>query len=461
MHKRFLGVFVNALYAQIEGVAQVLDNIEAVGARAICLSPRVAWLSESATRFPDLHVDGHERLVARPVWGLGEARIETTDAYQPDVSLYGAGPYAPGIKPVPSCVDATIPDRLIEDAKRRGMQVHLMFHPLLPPGVRVEDRPTYIDDSRAAPPLVAQNACPNAPAAQTYGLALVQDIAQRYRDVDGLIPDWVEFGAYRFSDHFACFCPHCRRAAKARGFDWEAMRRDVAALWGWCHSLSANELERSRRLLRNPSELLCLLTHYPGFLQFLRFKAETISGFYQKIRQRLIDLGLEKLQVTARGWPPPWNRSSGMDYQRLSTVCDVVAPKLFTFDYSALPRWYGETLLSWNPGLSESETLDALVDWMSLPDDIESRSFADYHIPAPGEPHPARIGAYRPRLDEVVAQAAGGQALCYPIAHAYLPEPQWKRMLAVIRDSRVDGLWVHMYGYLSDRKLEILKQIWR
>ena len=30
----------------------------------------------------------------------------------------------------------------------------------------------------------------------------------------------------------------------------------------------------------------------------------------------------------------------------------------------------------------------------------------------------------------------------------------------LIRDSRVDGMWVHMYGYLSDRKLQILKEIW-
>jgi hypothetical protein len=133
---------------------------------------------------------------------------------------------------------------------------------------------------------------------------------------------------------------------------------------------------------------------------------------------------------------------------------------LFTFAYSALPRWYGETLLAWNPGLSESQILDALVEWMNLSDDIEERSFADYHIPAPTELHPAELEVYRERLDEVVDQVAG-RTKCYPFAHAYLPEPQWKQLIATIRDSRVDGMWVQMYGYLSDRKLETLGQTWR
>jgi hypothetical protein len=34
-------------------------------------------------------------------------------------------------------------------------------------------------------------------------------------------------------------------------------------------------------------------------------------------------------------------------------------------------------------------------------------------------------------------------------------------MIAVIRDSRVNGMWVQMYGYLSDQKLQILSELWK
>ena len=128
-----------------------------------------------------------------------------------------------------------------------------------------------------------------------------------------------------------------------------------------------------------------------------------------------------------------------MDYRTLAEVCYAVTPKLFTFDYSVLPRWYGQTILEWNRQLSESAVLDALVDWMNLPDDIERRSFVNYNIPAPEELHPAKIESYRVRLDEVAAQV-DGKALVYPFAHAYLPERQWKRMVGMVRDSRVDGM---------------------
>jgi hypothetical protein len=349
---------------------------------------------------------------------------------------------------------------MIAEANKRGMHTHILIHPFIPPNVRAEDQPVYVDGSIPQTPQVALSACPNNPAARAYGLALVEDTIQQYLDVDGLFTDWAEYGAYRLEDHFVCFCIYCEQKAQNQGFDWVAIVRDVTATWNWLHSLTPKELERSRRTLRNPSEILELLTHYPGLLEFLRFKAQSVVGFYRRVRRLLDELGRKDVNLSARGWSPPWNRSSGMDYRVLAEVCGAVTPKLFTFDYSALPRWYGQKLLAWNPHLSETEVLDALVEWMNLPDDFERRSFANYHIPAPAEVHPAKLETYRVRLDEVVDQVSG-RASCYPFAHAYLPESQWKRMVALIRDSRVDGMWVQMYGYLSDRKLEILREMWR
>ena len=458
---RFLGIFVNPIYVQNEGIEQVFDNLEAVGAKAICIVPRIARPAEEGQgrRYPDVHMDGYERLVARPVWGKREIYLEGIIAYEPNLSLYEGSPYRPPGWPAPPGVDREVPREMIAEARKRDMQTHILLHPFVPPNIRAEDQPRYVDGSAPQPPQIVLNACLNSPAAEAYGLALIEDAMENYPEVDGLFTDWAEYGAYRLEDHFTCFCRNCEQKANEQGLDWDTIKKDTAALWSWLHSLTSGELERSRRLICNPSELLELLTHYPGWLYFLQFKAKTVLGFYRKVRQLLDNLGLERVGISARGWPPPWNRSSGMDYRALCEVCVAVTPKLFTFDYSALPRWYGQTLLAWNPELAESEILDALVEWMNLPDDFERRSFASYHIPAPTEPHPARVETYRTRLDEVVNQVRG-RALCYPIAHAYLPEAQWKRMIALIRDSRVDGMWVQMYGYLSDRKLQILREMW-
>ena len=456
---KFLGVFVSPLYVQVEGLQRVFDNLESIGTHAICTLPYVFRPSAAGKRFPPLHIDGYERLAARPVWGKREVDLERFLTYAPQAGLYEGCPYKPDAKPVPAELDATLPQRMIEEARRRGMQAHILIHPFLAPRLRLEDHPVYVDASSPTQPPVAASACPNSPAAEAYGLAQLQDIVQNYGEIDGLIPDWVEFGAYRLEDHFSCFCPHCERRARDLGLDWGLIKKDVTALWDHLHALTPRGLEHSRRLLRNPSELLELLMQHPGWVQLLKFKADSIVGFYLKMRRLLDRMGHEEMELAARGWPPPWNRSSGMDYRALAETCGTIAPKLFTFDYSVLPRWYGQSLVRWNPELSESLVLDALVDWMNLHDDLEQRSFAHYHIPAPEELHPARLEVYRTRVDEVVAQVAG-KARCRPFAHAYLPESQWKRMVALLRDSQVDGMWVQMYGYLSDRKLGILRDMW-
>jgi hypothetical protein len=457
---RFLGIVVNPLYVQNEGLQQVFDNLQSVRAGAICISPYVAYPSEKGARFPPLHVDGHARLVARPAWGQHEISLESIRGYAPDLGLYAGTIYKPVVGPAPPGVDTTIPAKMIAEAHKRGMQAHMLMHPFLPPGLRLNDQPMHIDGTRPQPPQVAASACLNAPNAATFGLALIEDSVRHYPSLTGIIPDWVEYGAYALQDHFTCFCPHCQGKAEALGFDWELIRRDVTALWNWLHALTPEDLERSRRVAANPGQLAELLIRYRGWTQFLAFKAASVVGFYHKARQLLDDLGFSSMTISARGWPPPWNRSSGMDYRELAGICTAVTPKLFTFDYSALPRWYGQTLAGWNPALVESDLLDSLVAWMNLPDGLEPRLFAKYRIPAPEEPHPAKIEAYQSRLDEVVDQA-GGRALCYPIAHAYLPEAQWQQMVRLVRDSRVDGMWVQMYGYLSDRKLAILREAWR
>jgi hypothetical protein len=55
----------------------------------------------------------------------------------------------------------------------------------------------------------------------------------------------------------------------------------------------------------------------------------------------------------------------------------------------------------------------------------------------------------------------GGRCRCYAYAHSYRSEAQWKRMIAVVRDSRVDGMWVQRYEYMNDNKLAALKGMWR
>lgn len=455
---KFLGVFLNPVLVQSEGVQPVFDNLESLGVDAIATVSRVAKpASNDGVRFPDLHVDGHRRLLGRPVWGQHEIQLDFYSTFEPNLALYESSGYQPATSRYPG--DGDLLRDIIDEAHERSIAVHLQTHPFLLPGIRPSEQPVYVDGQQPLPPQVNMAACPSNPRARQYGSALVTDTLDHYSDVDGLFTDWAEYGAYALQDHFACFCPHCERQARAAGYDWKRIRHDVTYLWDKLHAVNSDALRRWSRLYWTPSALVEFLAHFPGILDFLRFKADAIVDFYRGVRRDMDEMGLGNVAFSARGWPPPWNRSSGMNYRALAGICNAVTPKLFLFDYSAIPRWYGETLQHWNPSLQEGAILEALLSWLDLPSDLQPGSFERYRIPPPHEQHPVRLDAYAKRIEEVVVQV-GGNARCYPFAHAYLPAQQWCEMVALVRDSDADGMWVQMYGYLSDEKMEILKEEW-
>lgn len=456
--KRFLGMVVNPIYVQEEGLNQVFDNIESAGTTAIGLWPSMIEPANegSGGRMPDLHIDGYKRVLDRPLWGKRALQVRSYPTFQANEELYTESGYRPPAAP-PKSVDSTIPRQMFDEARRRGMAVHLGIGPFLPPDVREEDRPRIVDGSTLKPPVVARHACLNSANARRYALAAISDLANHYPHADGLILDWVEFGAYKLEEHFTCFCGHCATRAAEMGFDWPRIRHDVQRLWRQLHRLTASDLRYAEALATNPPAVLELLGNAPGWLQFLQFKAGSVLSVYEEVRQQLDRLGYTHMGLTARGWCPPWNRSSGSDYRRLAGICSAVSPKLFTFDHAVLPRWAAETVQEWNPQLGEAEILEAMLSVMNLPDDRRHRTFADYQIPGPEEAHPTRFSSYGQRLRELLAQV-GDTAPCYPIAHPYLPLEQWAEMVTLIRDSGVPGMWVNMYGYLSGAKLEILRR---
>lgn len=456
MAGRLLGVFLEPLHAQSEGVEPVFDVLESVGATAVVLTLQVSRPARPGTgvRMPPLHVDGHRRAYARPVWGRDSVQVETFPASDPDPALYSTSGYAPRWAVVPADVDRSVPHRMMTEARRRGMAVYVQIKPFIPPGVRPVDQPVYPDGTVPKPPQVAMIGSPCSPAVCAYGLALVRDTLRAFPEVEGLFLDWAEYGAYGFGDLFTCLGPHSARAARSLGLDWDLLATQVTAIWERLHRLRDDDLRPAA------TALVRLIDEAPGWAGFLRFKATAITTFYRDVRRALDAMGRTDVRLMARGWPPPWNRWSGMEYGALAEICAAVTPKLFAFDYCAIPRWYGETLQRWNPGLSETAILDALVAWLDLPDEFTDRHFALYGIPAEDEPHPVGIAAYARRVEEVL-RVAGGRCAVQPFAHCHMPDAMWREKVRMLSSAAVDGMWIQMYGYLSDSKLQILRGEWR
>ncbi len=462
-----LGMVMTPLDAQVEGVDAVMDRIAATGATAISMGRTVCREGRDGRghRAPPLDIDGHDRVFDRPVWGKRELMLESFAVDAPDMDLYADTCYKPRWRDVPIELDADLPNRIGEDARRRGWKVYTGASPLAVPTLADDDQMRWPDGAAPHPARrVARQGCPSAPNVRAYAIASVLDVVRAAAPVDGVCLDWLEYTTYLLEDHFACLSHHSLAHADSLGYDAERMARDVTALWGRLHALDGAGLERACLVAESPSRLLDLLARHPGWHDFLSFKRDVVVGLFADIRAAMDAHGYADVALIANGWAPPFNRSSGMDYATLSGTVQVVRPKLYTFHWSAIPRWYGETLRRWNPDLGEAATLDAIKRCFDLPDDNPSPSMADYHIPGPDEAHPVYARTFRDRVSEVAHQVNGACSVT-PLAHGYRPADQWKRKLAILRDCAaegvIEGIWVQRYCYLTDEKLRILGDIWR
>ncbi|MGH2562109.1 MAG: hypothetical protein ACRDJH_23870 [Thermomicrobiales bacterium] len=472
---RPLGVVLTSAEVQYEGLDPVLDNIQRAGATAI--SPTLGVMARAqpgeGTREPPGDVDGHARLLDRPLWGERELWIRYYSPHEADPAIWADVPF-PSPPVAPPDVREDIPRRIIDGARRRGLKVEVQISPYILPGApggqsvgsargtgNAADRPRRVDGS-VGERVVAGHGCLNNPGVRVLGRARMREAIKHYGDVDGVFVDWVEYTTYFLEDCFVCFCDHCRAAAEAAGYDWAAMERDTLAVWDRLHRLTPADLRRASDAADWPFVVGDGAVRASGFGELLRFKAATARAAVAELRQVMDAAGATGVGLGVNGFAPPWSRITGMDYREVSRVCQETRCKLFTFHWPMMTRWWGETLLAWNPGLDEIEVLRAVTAALDLlaPAQEHRRTLTAYGMPRPDEPHPITPEALTRKVNQAVALAGDG-APCLAYAHSYRPVDEFERHLEAVLASNAPGCWVQRYGYLSDEKLEVMRRVWR
>ena len=475
---RQLGVVLTPAEVQDEGLDRVLDNI--VGAGATAISPTLGVYTPAPTgegsREPPLDVAGEVRLLDRPLWGKRELWMRGYTPHQPNPAIWADLPYpAPPLAPPELRTDVV--RQIIDGARVRGLAVEIQISPYTLPGAPggqtfggghgagvVSDRPQRIDGT-VGERIVAGHGCLNNPRVRALGRARMSDALAHYADVDGVFVDWTEYTTYFLEDCFVCFCEHCEAAAIRQGFDWASIRQDSRAMWDRLHRLTPADLTRATDSADWPFVLADTLVTYPGVAVLFRFKAASVREAAGDLRQTMNAAGASGVALGLNGFAPPWSRVTGMDYRTVHEVVQATRCKLFTFHWPMMTRWWSETLLQWNPGLDEGMVLRAVQAALDLPppSDEHRMSLADYGMPRPDEPHPITPAALTRKVNQAVRlAAAGGHAdNCLAYVHSYRPPAEFRRVLEAVVASEARGCWVQRYGYLSDEKLAIMREVWR
>lgn len=219
--------------------------------------------------------------------------------------------------------------------------------------------------------------------------ARMVDTLQHYPMADGAIMDGPEWGyeiaphhmnhrSYIFNDLPESAAAKCQEL----GYDYPTLVAAKDRLFANFHTL-----KRSNIILHAHGGLLGgarLFQGDPDLFAWLQFRVDSLTGFFQSIRTQ-VDAALDcpiKLGVGPRS--AAFAPLCGYDFVRLAEFLDILLPKHYFFQrgfdgmLGTIYR-YVETLVQWNPGLTDGEAL-AVVNalfGLTLPnvsnrDDLES-----------------------------------------------------------------------------------------
>lgn len=465
---KLLGVTVLPEYIQSEGIDGLLNNLTRIGANAVATSPYLMEEADPQTgqREPPADADaGSVRLLDRPLFGKREVYVKTAPSFVPDRTLYAGLRYQPSEPTALTHQQGQILKEFIKAAKSRGIRVYFQVQAAIPPGYRVQfggpvesDR-ARLPDSTIPERRLAKNGSLASPHILAYEHALLKDMIRNYPDLDGLRIDWPEYPPYFLDSVFLDFSYHAERAAEQLGFPFGRMRRDVGNLYAKLHGgLRDSDLEPwAEDADGGRFHLLRLLSDYPGVAAWLRFKAALVEEMIAGFRRTMNESGGEAMELLPNAFPPPWTIVSGMDFRRVAQHSTAISCKLYTMHWPMMLRFYGDQILSANPGLSSSLLARALVRWLDIADDGGLGTVEAYSYPPPDVPHPVGDRAQARKIRQ--AQREAGDTPVYVLAHGYGPLGDFRRRLEVARDVGVHGYWVNRYAYLSDDKLEVIRDV--
>ena len=465
---KLLGVTVLPEYIQSEGIEGLLDNLTHISANAVATSPYLMEEADRETgqREPPADANaGAVRLLDRPLFGKREVWVKTAPSFEPNLSLYEGLRYRPSSPTELTRRQRHLLHDFIPAAKERGIRVYFQVQAAIPPGYRVQfggpidsDR-ALLPNGTIPPRRLAKNGSLASPHILAYEHALIRDIVQQYPGLDGLRVDWPEYPPYFLDSVFLDFSYHAERAAERMGFPFERMRRDVGRLYAKLHGgLSDSDLKPwAEDADGGRYHLLRLLSDYPGVAAWLRFKAALVEEMIAGFRATMNEAGGQSMELLPNAFPPPWTIPSGMDFRRVAKHSTAISCKLYTMHWPMMLRFYGDQILEANPDLSSTLLARALVRWLDIADDDGLPTVEDYSYPAPDVPHPVGPRAQTRKIHQ--AQRDAGDTPVYVLAHGYGPLDDFRKRLVVAREAGQHGYWVNRYGYLSDEKLDVIREV--
>lgn len=464
---RCVGLTILPEYIQTEGIDGILESLKRAGATAVSTSPYVMEPADTKTGSREPPADakkGVVRLLDRPLWGKDALYVRTEPSWAHDFSLYEGLRYQPD--PVGDLTrrEGGLVADFIGAAKAAGLKVYFQIMAAMPPAYRVQfcslvddDKPRLPDGSLPGV-RIDQNGSLASLNLIAYQNAFIRDLCRAYTDIDGFRVDWPEYPPYTLDSLFVDFSDHTARAAERLGLDFERMRSDVGMLRDTLlGKLTDTMLEDLLEAGGESHHILQAIVTNPGIADWLHVKSILSTELLQGFRQTITAAACPETELIAQSFPPPFSLLSGLSPHRLTGVVNSIQPKFYTMHWPTILRFYGDTIMSANPELSETLLVKTLVRFMDIADDDGFAKLKDYRYPEPDDNHPVGTGAIARKIKQTRLQA--GDIPVTALAHGYGPLADVGARLEAAWHASGGRVWMNRYCYLTDEKLDLIKSV--
>ena len=460
-----LGATVMPEWFQCEGIGPVLDRVAALGATAIATSPYVlepAPDGEGGREPPPDGEAGRVRPLDRTLFGRTELWVRTAPAFEHDRARYAGLRYRPSPATALTHRHAGLLDRVIEEARARGIEVLLQVMAACPPGYRVqfsgvhEDDQCLRPDGTTHPVRVDRNASLASAHVVAYTAALVGELAERYPGVAGFRLDWPEAPPYDFESALFDFHPSMAAIMRDAGHDPAEVARGVLAWSLGLRRAAADAAPRGPGSVRRSlleAGLGAFLSEGGVYAPLRAAKREAVLRLLRAVRAGLDAVPGSRRRLEPQAFPPPFHRVSGFPLESLEGVADRVGVKVYTMHWPMLARYWARDLIgAAAPARDHDAATAAIAELFGFTDGLVADG-ATLRYPEPCDAHPVGAAAQRRKLD--AAREAAGRVPVVAFAHTYGPVDDVVRRAGIARESGMP-LWLNRYGYLSDAKLDAL-----
>jgi len=139
----------------------------------------------------------------------------------------------------------------------------------------------------------SQILCWNNPDALDYITSLAADLATN-QDVD-----YIQISNFLFNEGRpdlhpvygvalgGCFCKSCEQAARARGYDWDAIVKTVRRLADIVMRGTVRDDEAWLLLQRGDASILKLMLENPPLYEWMQFRCDTINRYFERMSQAI------------------------------------------------------------------------------------------------------------------------------------------------------------------------------